>query len=340
MKGIKNLATAFFIILLWAAALAPENRPWCRLYFTGPGQSAGGLPQQNPQEGLVRLIREARRSFSGAFYEISSAPVIDELLAAKKRGVRVRIVTEEDNACGPGINRLMAAGVPVVTDGRKGLMHHKFAVVDGEQVWTGSYNITDSGARRNDNNAILIRSPELASLFLEEFREMFVARVFGNRKERGPFSRFRKKYTVKVEGREVGAYFSPEDDIERIITKRVLEARESVHFMAFSFTSDVLGEAMIRKFRDGVAVLGLFEKNGSDSRYSEYLKMKLEGLSVRLDRNRHAMHHKVIVIDRRVVITGSYNFSENARKRNDENVLILEDRDLAARYLEEFYRLY
>ena len=68
--------------------------------------------------------------------------------------------------------------------------------------------------------------------------------------------------------------------------------------------------------------------------------MKLEGLQVRLDRNRGAMHHKVIIIDGERVIMGSYNYSRNANRYNDENIMIIDNREIAGRYLAEFKRLW
>jgi len=58
-----------------------------------------------------------------------------------------------------------------------------------------------------------------------------------------------------------------------------------------------------------------------------------------LDRNQHAMHHKVLIIDERLVITGSYNFSKNADRRNDENIIIIDNPEIAAEYLAEYRRL-
>ena len=52
------------------------------------------------------------------------------------------------------------------------------------------------------------------------------------------------------------------------------------------------------------------------------------------------MHHKVIVIDGKKVITGSYNFSKSANKKNDENIIIIDNADIANQYLDEFKRLY
>jgi phosphatidylserine/phosphatidylglycerophosphate/cardiolipin synthase-like enzyme len=52
------------------------------------------------------------------------------------------------------------------------------------------------------------------------------------------------------------------------------------------------------------------------------------------------MHHKVLIIDGRTVVTGSYNFTANAERRNDENVLVIHNPQIAAQFLEEFHRLY
>ena len=68
--------------------------------------------------------------------------------------------------------------------------------------------------------------------------------------------------------------------------------------------------------------------------------MKVESVPVRLDKNRGVMHHKVIIIDDYRVITGSFNISKNANNKNDENIIILDSRDLALKYIEEFNRIY
>ena len=64
------------------------------------------------------------------------------------------------------------------------------------------------------------------------------------------------------------------------------------------------------------------------------------GLDVRQDGNSYFLHHKVFIIDERTVILGSFNFSQNAERINDENVLIIDDATLAARFMEEFARVY
>ena len=72
----------------------------------------------------------------------------------------------------------------------------------------------------------------------------------------------------------------------------------------------------------------------------EYEHLLNAGLDVRLDGNPRNMHHKVIIIDGQIVVTGSYNFSASAEERNDENTLILHNPDIAAQFLAEFQRVY
>ncbi|MEL7432950.1 MAG: phospholipase D-like domain-containing protein, partial [Chloroflexota bacterium] len=62
-------------------------------------------------------------------------------------------------------------------------------------------------------------------------------------------------------------------------------------------------------------------------------------LDVRQDGNNGTMHHKVFIVDETTVITGSFNFSSNASRSNDENIMIIRDADIAALYTDEFFRV-
>jgi len=343
MKSVRTyLLVSCMLFCIGAVPASQEHDAWWNIYFTAPGAGRSGDNGRNPESGLVALIREAKTSVHGAFYEVSAPAVVTALCAARKRGVDVKLVTEGDTYKKRGAvkRQLEDAGIEVVADSRRGLMHDKFAVIDGAILWNGSYNATRNDGWKNNNNALDVRSAELADIYHEEFMEMFRDQIFGNRMEPGPFAELRKRYYVKVGETDINAYFSPEDNIERIIIKRIGKAKKSIHFMAFSFTSDGIGEAMIERSKKGVAVSGIFERRGTRGGYSEYTKMKLEGLQVRLDRNRGAMHHKVIIIDGERVIMGSYNYSRNANRYNDENIMIIDNREIAGRYLAEFKRLW
>jgi phosphatidylserine/phosphatidylglycerophosphate/cardiolipin synthase-like enzyme len=342
---MRKVQKPYFIILICILTItqfqepAPAKTTWWSVYFTLPDKN-GKDPTLNPEAALINLIDNATKSFFGAFYSISSPIIIKKLVEAQKRGVDVRLVTEQDNLRKSVLKKLSDANIPMVPDNSRALMHNKFAIIDERTVWTGSYNLTENSELTDNNNVIVIHSPELAEIFIIEFMKMFEEKQFGNKKEKGIFPALRKKYYVKIEDTNINVYFSPKDNIEKIILKRLGKAKKSVYFMAFSFTSDPLGEEIINLHKNGIKVSGLMEKEGSDTKDSEYIKMKIEGLPVKTDKNRSLMHHKIIIIDEKIVITGSYNFSKGANKRNDENIIIIDNDDIAKEYLKEFHRLY
>jgi len=334
---LKKIIAAFLILLLIPLSVFPEKN--LEIYFTNPTR----LKQTgvvNPQVGLISVIKKSKKSFHGAFYDISSIKVADELITAYKRGVDIKLVTENDTFAGEAIMRIIENGIPIVADTGSGLMHNKFAIIDGTSIFTGSYNTTENCTHKNNNNALLIRSPELAEIYSEEFFEMFESGIFGNKKEEGAFNELQKKYYVKVDAMNINVYFAPEDNVEKIIYQRIKKARKSIRFMQFSFTSDKIGEVIIEKFKEGIQVEGVFEKKGSGTEYSEYTKMKIEDIPVKLDTNKDVMHHKVIIIDDYLIITGSFNISKNANNKNDENIIIIESKELASEFNKEFYRIY
>jgi phosphatidylserine/phosphatidylglycerophosphate/cardiolipin synthase-like enzyme len=121
----------------------------------------------------------------------------------------------------------------------------------------------------------------------------------------------------------------------------ISSARQSIHFLAYSFTSDDLAEAILERAHAGVAVSGVMDAQQARSNTGgEYQRFTDAGLDVRLDGNPNNMHDKVIIIDGNIVVTGSYNFSANAERKNDENVLVIHNPEIAAQFLEEFYRLF
>ena len=287
------------------------------------------------EKRLVDRLGAATLQVDAALYHLSAEPIADAFIAAHNRGVRVRIFTEADNV-DKQIARLQTAGIPVADDGdNDGLMHHKFIVIDERYVWTGSYNTTYNGAYKNNNNVLFIDSALLAYNFTQEFRELFLAAQI--EKVSGQYIAYPQ---VKFnDGTEVHTYFSPESDTIPPLLKEIKSAEKSIHFMAFSFTHDALGGAMCDRFKAGIDVQGVFERRQVD-KHSEFEAMKAVGLSVIQDKNKGAMHHKVIVIDAETVVTGSYNFSKNAEKRNNENLLIIKgNREIAAAYLAEFEKL-
>lgn len=310
---------------------------WYQIYFTSPrypdedAYHTGGL-----DERLVAAIDEAQESVDVAAYDFDLTSVADALIAAKKRGVRVRLVTDTDNVDERAVRNIKKAGIPVVDDGRGAIMHDKFVIIDVSTVWTGSWNLTENGTYRNNNNAVALQSVRLAENYATEFEEMFEEESFGpNSPADTPHPR------LKIGGVAAENYFAPEDEVAEKLISLLGGAQSSIHFMAYSFTHDGIGKAMRDRAKHGVIVQGVFEDRQANNEYSEYGRLKkVKGVEVRLDGNPYIMHHKVIIIDDETVVLGSFNFSASADEKNDENVLIVHSAEFAAHYLAEFRRVW
>ena len=323
------------------APSSPAAAGWYKLYFTQPRYpDRPEYHQGGIDERLVRLIDEAQSTVDLAIYDFDLENVADALDRATKRGVPVRFVTDSDTLTSSNqeiqaaVAKVKGAGIPIIDDNRGAIMHHKFAVIDGQTVLTGSWNFTVGDTYRLNNNTIVIRSPELAANYLAEFEKMFVRKIFGPTKPAGV-----PNPVLTIEGTRLENYFAPEDKVAPKIVTRLSGARSSVRFLAFSFTHDDLGEQLIKLHQAGVKVEGVFETTGSETRFSEFGRLKQAGLPVWQDGNPYVMHHKVFIIDDQTVIFGSYNFSSNADTDNDENLLIVDNPEIARAFTGEYEKI-
>ena len=309
---------------------------WIDIYFTDPesplaSQETGGL--DGP---LAASIDTARLTVDVAIYSMSLRSIRDALIRAHERGVQVRVVMESDNMDRSAPQALIDAGIPVVGDRRESLMHDKFVVIDRSEIWLGSMNFTYSGAYEDNNQLIHIRSIKMAENYTTEFEEMFVDDMFGDRvvpETPNP--------EVTIDGTDMEVYFSPDDGVANRIYEILNEAEESIYFMAFSFTTDEFGEIIREQAENGLTIAGVMEEEQVKSNVgTEYDFFKQAGLDVVIDGNEGQMHHKTMIVDEKIVITGSYNLSRSAETRNDENVLVIYNEKITDFFLQEFQRIY
>jgi phosphatidylserine/phosphatidylglycerophosphate/cardiolipin synthase-like enzyme len=327
-----------------AAKFNPTSTPlvsakpdaWISVYFTDPTAPSSKSYRGGPDHVLAEAIRRARVSVDVAVLQLNLWSVRDALLEVHRRGVQVRMVTDSDYLDQKEIQQLVEAGIPVLGDRREGLMHNKFLVIDRLEVWTGSMNFTISESYRNNNSLLRIRSPELAQNYTTEFEEMFIDDQFG------PGSPPHTPYPeLTIDGVRLRSCFSPDDGCTALLEKAIRAAHDSILFLAYSFTSDELANALLERAGQGVKIEGLMEGSQVESNSGTDLNQFLSaGLDVRLDANPDQMHEKMMLIDGKVVAVGSFNFTYSAETRNDENLLIIEDPHLAVLFLTEFERLF
>jgi len=128
-------------------------------------------PRGGTRAAIIDCIDQASASVKVAMYSFTDSLLADALARAQQRGVTVEVVLDsgQQTARGGQAKRLSDAGVPVRFDTRSGLLHHKFAVVDGETVITGSHNWTESAEVRNAENIVVMRDSRLADTFAATF---------------------------------------------------------------------------------------------------------------------------------------------------------------------------
>jgi len=329
-------ATGDFTRLTFEQGSGAEKGFW-EVYFTAPANTRDRSQYSNGVDSaLAAAINNVRTTLDIAAFELNNEVITAAILDAHERGVTVRIVTDDEHGIEDDDSTLIElelAGVPIVNDERTALMHNKFMIMDSITLWMGSMNYTVNGVYRNNNNALSLRSRRLVESYQAEFDEMFVRHEFGRTSTSGNGAAFTQ------DGIQMEVWFASEDDVISELLAEINGAQRSIRFMTFSFTRDDMGAALIARHNDGIDIEGVFETVGSETRFSELTNLFCDGVDVRQDGNNGILHHKVFIIDESTVITGSFNYSNNAVESNDENVLIIRDADLAALYLEEFNRI-
>ncbi len=133
-------------------------------------------------------------------------------------------------------------------------------------------------------------------------------------------------------GGEYAVYFSPRGGCTEAIVKAVGAARTSILVQAYSFTSRPIAAAMAEAQGRGVKVKIILDPSNLTDKHSVLASLAAAGILLWIDAAHHLAHNKVIIIDDNLVITGSFNFTRSAEMDNAENLLVIQDRELAARY--------
>jgi phosphatidylserine/phosphatidylglycerophosphate/cardiolipin synthase-like enzyme len=321
--------------------------------YMGP-PSVGG--PDDLEAAIIDFLGGAEHSLSIAVQELDSPAIAEAIIAAKQRGVRVRIILEGDylseaparpdpwaTAGAHEENRrihgaLLRANVDLITDLNPSIFHQKFIVRDRGKptaaVLTGSTNFTrtDTGTNNgsgavtgnNLNHVLVLSGKEAATQYLAEFDRMRSG-TFGAMHERvEPRPR---EFTLG--GVRVKPLFAPRHGPEMEIMKQMLKARSSIDFAMFTFArSSGIDDTMARLQPLLPRLRGVLDRAQGAHDWAATGLLQLAG--VQLFKNRKGtgvrkLHHKLMVIDERLVIAGSFNYTEPATTLNDENIIVLGD---------------
>lgn len=312
-----------------------------QVFFTTPSlvypDRAASRQPPPIERAIIADIDGAKTSVEFATFEYNLGSIAEALVRAKQRGVNVRAALDRENLekveMADFAGALQRAQIPIAWEETDAFLHSKFVIVDNALVWMGSWNATVNDTYRNNNNLLRITIPQIVQNYAAEFGQMAEG-TFGKRKQS-----ITPNPRVTSGGVTIENYFSPEDGVRQHVVEYLRAARQSIRVLAFSFTADEIKDAMLERERGGVTLQGVFEQRNAGGQGSEFEQLKNSG-QVYIDGNCYTMHHKIIIIDDRIVITGSYNFTSRAENDNDENLVIIDDPALAQQYVAEFDRVF
>ncbi len=355
------------------------------------------LAQQHQAGVKVRVILE--NNYSRSFSEFSDQEInqlnqrdnldYQEYFSLVDTNQDGKLSTAEINN-GDALAILINANIPIIddtADGSKGsgLMHHKFIVIDGVMVITGSANFTRSDIHGklsfpdslgNTNHLLTINDASLAQLFTDEFNQMWGDGPGGNLDSKfGVNKSDREPEKLVIGSTTVTVSFSPDSQGKSwdntsngLIGSTLQSANQSIDLALFVFTDQKIANILAISHQQGSEIRALIDANFAFRYYSEGLDMlgiaRPKGTATRIaskckyeSENQpwqepittvgvpqlpigDKLHHKFAVIDNKIVITGSHNWSAAANYQNDEALLIIENPTIAAHFEREFTRLY
>ena len=136
------------------------------------------------------------------------------------------------------------------------------------------------------------------------------------------------------------SYFSPGNDCENAIIQSIKSAKKSIKICVFTISDNDITDAIITAHKRGVSVKVITDNDKLNDRGSDIRKIADAGIVVKIDQKDSHMHHKFCVIDKKVLLTGSYNWTRSAAERNQENLLVTEEDKMVRSYLHEFENLW
>jgi len=296
----------------------------------------------NCEEFVVNIIRNTTTKIKCAFYELDNIEVIDSFKYLNDKGVDIEILVDDRYLNESGFVDLKKLdNIKIYSDKKRGTrynnyMHDKFCIIDDDIFFTGSANPTETGLVKNNNNILKFESKYLVQNYDREFEQM-KSGVYGtNKKSVLKYNNLTMNYQNL--SYKISTYFCPQDDCLTPVLDVLDSAENEILFASFAFTNDDIVAKLKMKKYQGVNVSGVMESRSKGLKGSDYEDMK-DSFNLVLDKNKNTMHHKFFVVDGRYIITGSMNPTGSGVKYNDENIIIIENVEMAQRFREEFLRL-
>jgi len=143
---------------------------------------------------------------------------------------------------------------------------------------------------------------------------------------------------VPLDKDAAAVYFSPNGGCTEAIIKEIEKAQSEILVQAYMFTSAPIAKALLRAHQRGVKAEVILDQSQRIQKYSSATFLANQKIPIFIDGQHGIAHNKVMIIDRKIVITGSFNFTRSAEEKNAENLLVIRSEELAKAYLENWQR--
>lgn len=137
---------------------------------------------------------------------------------------------------------------------------------------------------------------------------------------------------VSIQAADIQVYFSPQGGCTEAVVANLDKATNTVLVQAYSFTSAPIAKALVNAKTRGVKVQVILDKSQRTERYSSADFIQHAGIPTYIDAKHAIAHNKIMIIDGKTVLTGSFNFTKAAEFNNAENLLVIQDPVLAKKY--------
>ncbi len=338
---------------MMTASLSSGN---IKVYFNKPVDQSvnNGTPAtflyHTFDDTLIAYINRAKQSIDLAIYNLDNAHfIVTALNDAFNRGVNIRVIANNGvnasayNALniGSGKKKKSPSGT-APSGGNYGEMHNKLMIIDANAtnpnipiVITGSTNFTDAQLMTDANNMIIFQDQSLARACELEFAELWSGKF-------GPEKIDNTPHQFLIGDKQVELYFAPSDGPEDKIIKTINSADYDLYLAMFAWTRYGLAYDIKDRINQDAVFGGAILNDTSTTGLPYQIVAPYMPGTLFLYSKSGILHHKYLIVDANdtssdpLVLTGSYNWSNNAKSRNDENFVIVHDASIANQYYQEW----
>lgn len=322
------------------------------IYFVDPLEYKFSSDEVRTKGGqaLIKMLNRTEKQLGIATYGICDQNEIFKSIisAQKQRGVEIRGVIDKDKR---GVNyycdseKLIWATRSIFPDMvnteaetehafdpnyyeiQGAIMHHKFFINQDKEVWCGSTNTSKTGTGGyNSNVMMLIKYKPIVDLYLAELNQMYEEQKFHNKKKQS-----KNNKNIKLpDGTIVSVYFQPQDNVfQDGIIPLIDKAEKKINISMFYLTHSGVIQALIRAKQRNLDIKIILDATSAENKYTKHHILRKAEIPVKIENWGGKNHLKNASVDGKYFISGSGNWTHACDHKNDDNILIIENSEIA-----------